>query len=93
MEGCRNLLGLLGHDEIVALCDTITNRLVQPEGHQDAIRAVSVYKVQKNFGGIKKSTEKSYLSTWQHRGLLYLQLLKNTILFSMRRITGKSSHN
>ncbi|MBV97337.1 Uncharacterized protein C3orf38, partial [Eschrichtius robustus] len=54
MEGCRNVLGLLGNDEIVALCDTITNRLVQPEGHQEAIRAVSVYKVQKNFGGHAK---------------------------------------
>lgn len=34
MEGCRNLLSLLDNDEIMALCDTITNRLVQPEDRQ-----------------------------------------------------------
>lgn len=34
MEGCRNLLGLLDNDEIMALCDTVTNRLVQPEDRQ-----------------------------------------------------------
>lgn len=34
MEGCRNLLGLLDNDDIMALCDTITNRLVQPEDRQ-----------------------------------------------------------
>lgn len=33
-EGCRNLLGLLDDDEIMALCDTVTNRLVQPEDRQ-----------------------------------------------------------
>nr|XP_020746201.1 uncharacterized protein C3orf38 homolog isoform X2 [Odocoileus virginianus texanus] len=43
MEGCRNLLSLLDNDEIMALCDTITNRLVQPEDRQDAIRAILVY--------------------------------------------------
>ncbi|XP_008581309.1 PREDICTED: uncharacterized protein C3orf38 homolog [Galeopterus variegatus] len=43
MEGCRNLLGLLDNDEIMALCDTVTNRLVQPEDRQDAIRAILVY--------------------------------------------------
>ncbi|XP_039111527.1 uncharacterized protein C3orf38 homolog isoform X1 [Hyaena hyaena] len=43
MEGCRNLLGLLDNDDIMALCDTITNRLVQPEDRQDAIRAILVY--------------------------------------------------
>uniref|UniRef100_A0A8C9HKY7 Uncharacterized protein n=1 Tax=Piliocolobus tephrosceles TaxID=591936 RepID=A0A8C9HKY7_9PRIM len=43
MEGCRNLLGLLDNDEIMALCDTVTNRLVQPEDRQDAVRAILVY--------------------------------------------------
>ncbi|KAM6224007.1 LOW QUALITY PROTEIN: uncharacterized protein C3orf38 homolog [Rhynchocyon petersi] len=43
MEGCRSLLGLLDDDEIMALCDTITNRLVQPEDRQDAIRAILAY--------------------------------------------------
>ncbi|XP_026376157.2 uncharacterized protein C3orf38 homolog [Ursus arctos] len=43
MEGCRNLLGLLDNDDIMALCDTITNRLVQPEDRQDAIRAILMY--------------------------------------------------
>jgi hypothetical protein len=33
-EGCRNLLGLLDNDEIMALCDTVTNRLVQPKDRQ-----------------------------------------------------------
>lgn len=42
-EGCRNLLGLLDNDDIMALCDTITNRLVQPADRQDAIRAILVY--------------------------------------------------
>ncbi|KAM7132296.1 uncharacterized protein C3orf38 homolog isoform 1-T1 [Molossus nigricans] len=42
-EGCRKLLGLLENEEIMALCDTITNRLVQPEDRQDAIRAILVY--------------------------------------------------
>lgn len=33
-EGCRNLLGLLDNDEVMALCDTVTNRLVQPVDRQ-----------------------------------------------------------
>lgn len=40
-EGCRNLLGLLENDEIVALCDTITNRLVQPQNRQGKKRPLS----------------------------------------------------
>ncbi|XP_074048374.1 uncharacterized protein C3orf38 homolog [Macrotis lagotis] len=43
LEGCRDLLGLLETPDIFALCDTITNRLVQPEDRQDAIRAVLAY--------------------------------------------------
>ncbi|XP_041534585.1 uncharacterized protein C3orf38 homolog [Microtus oregoni] len=42
-EGCRNLLGLLDNDEIKSLCDTVTNRLVQPVDRQDAIHAILVY--------------------------------------------------
>lgn len=38
-EGCRKLLGLLENEEIMALCDTITNRLVQPEDRQGKGRA------------------------------------------------------
>lgn len=34
MEGCHNLLGLLDNDEIMSLCDTVTNRLVQPKDRQ-----------------------------------------------------------
>ncbi|XP_006894206.1 PREDICTED: uncharacterized protein C3orf38 homolog [Elephantulus edwardii] len=34
IEGCRNLLGLLDNNEIMSLCDTVTNRLVQPEDRQ-----------------------------------------------------------
>ncbi|XP_042532674.1 uncharacterized protein C3orf38 homolog [Dipodomys spectabilis] len=43
MEGCRSLLGLLDNEEIQALCDTVTNRLVQPADRQDAIHAILVY--------------------------------------------------
>ncbi|XP_020830487.1 LOW QUALITY PROTEIN: uncharacterized protein C3orf38 homolog [Phascolarctos cinereus] len=43
LEGCRDLLGLMETSEIFALCDTITNRLVQPQDRQDAIRAVLAY--------------------------------------------------
>ncbi|KAM8769918.1 uncharacterized protein C3orf38 homolog [Rhynchonycteris naso] len=43
IQGCRDLLGLLDNDDIMALCDTITNRLVQPEDRQDAIRAILAY--------------------------------------------------
>lgn len=42
-EGCRELLGLLDNDVIMALCDTVTNRLVQPVDRQDAIHAILVY--------------------------------------------------
>ncbi|XP_012656959.1 uncharacterized protein C3orf38 homolog isoform X1 [Otolemur garnettii] len=43
IEGCRYLLGLLDNDEIMALCDTVTNRLVHPENSQGAIHAILVY--------------------------------------------------
>ncbi|XP_068950029.1 uncharacterized protein C3orf38 homolog [Petaurus breviceps papuanus] len=43
LEGCRDLLGLMETSEILALCDTITNRMVQPQDRQDAIRAVLAY--------------------------------------------------
>ncbi|EHB02344.1 hypothetical protein GW7_04313 [Heterocephalus glaber] len=43
MEGCHNLLSLLDNDEIMALCNTITNCLVHPENRQDAIRAMLAY--------------------------------------------------
>lgn len=33
-EGCRDLLGMLDNNEIMALCDTVTNRLVQPVDRQ-----------------------------------------------------------
>ncbi|XP_005375584.1 PREDICTED: uncharacterized protein C3orf38 homolog isoform X2 [Chinchilla lanigera] len=42
-QGCRQLLGLLDNSEIMALCDTVTNRLVQPADRPDAIRAILVY--------------------------------------------------
>ncbi|XP_053420448.1 uncharacterized protein C3orf38 homolog isoform X2 [Nycticebus coucang] len=43
IEGCRYLLGLLDNNEIMALCDTVTNRLVHPQDCQDAIHAILVY--------------------------------------------------
>ncbi|KAL1766588.1 hypothetical protein HispidOSU_017011 [Sigmodon hispidus] len=42
-KGCHNLLGLLDTDKIMALCDTIANRLMQPVNRQDAIHAILVY--------------------------------------------------
>ncbi|XP_037381587.1 uncharacterized protein C3orf38 homolog [Talpa occidentalis] len=42
-KGCQNLLSLLDNDEIKALCDTVTNRLVQPEDREDAIHAIVAY--------------------------------------------------
>ncbi|KAI6079564.1 hypothetical protein LUU34_00926900 [Aix galericulata] len=41
--GCRQLLELLGTEELLALTDTITNRLVHPESRQEAITAILVY--------------------------------------------------
>lgn len=38
-EDCPNLLSMLAI-EIMTLCDTVTNCLVQPVDHQDAIRAI-----------------------------------------------------
>uniref|UniRef100_A0A8C8R805 Chromosome 3 open reading frame 38 n=1 Tax=Pelusios castaneus TaxID=367368 RepID=A0A8C8R805_9SAUR len=40
---CRKLLELLETDELMALADTVTNRLVLPEGRQEAIHAILVY--------------------------------------------------
>uniref|UniRef100_A0A8C7EDB1 Uncharacterized protein n=1 Tax=Nothoprocta perdicaria TaxID=30464 RepID=A0A8C7EDB1_NOTPE len=41
--GCRDLLEFLDTEELVALTDTITNRLVHPESRQEAIHAILVY--------------------------------------------------
>ncbi|EGW11627.1 Uncharacterized protein C3orf38-like [Cricetulus griseus] len=42
-EGCGDLLCMLDNDEIMALCDTVINCLVQPVDHQDAIHTILVY--------------------------------------------------
>ncbi|KAM3678626.1 uncharacterized protein C3orf38 homolog [Ammospiza maritima maritima] len=41
--GCRDLLELLRTEELLALTDTVTNRLVHPESRQEAIHAILVY--------------------------------------------------
>ncbi|XP_025914120.1 uncharacterized protein C3orf38 homolog [Apteryx rowi] len=41
--GCRELLEFLETEELLALTDTITNRLVHPESRQEAIHAILVY--------------------------------------------------
>ncbi|XP_054830833.1 uncharacterized protein C3orf38 homolog isoform X2 [Eublepharis macularius] len=41
-NGCRELLKLLNTDDLIALTDTVTNRLVQPDNRQ-AIRAILLY--------------------------------------------------
>ncbi|KAM9300179.1 uncharacterized protein C3orf38 homolog [Morus bassanus] len=41
--GCRQLLELLETEELMALTDTVTNRLVHPENRQEAIHAILVY--------------------------------------------------
>ncbi|KAJ7320388.1 hypothetical protein JRQ81_019899 [Phrynocephalus forsythii] len=42
-DGCRELLELLQTDDLMALADTVTNRLVQPEDRQEAILAILLY--------------------------------------------------
>ncbi|KAM9390210.1 uncharacterized protein C3orf38 homolog [Phaethornis superciliosus] len=41
--GCRELLEFLETNELMALTDTVTNRLVHPENRQEAIHAILVY--------------------------------------------------
>ncbi|XP_069735155.1 uncharacterized protein C3orf38 homolog [Phaenicophaeus curvirostris] len=41
--GCRELLELLRTEELLALADTVTNRVVHPESRQEAIQAILVY--------------------------------------------------
>ncbi|XP_005502659.2 uncharacterized protein C3orf38 homolog [Columba livia] len=41
--GCRELLEFLETEELLALTDTVTNRLVHPESRQEAIHAILVY--------------------------------------------------
>ncbi|KAM6293654.1 uncharacterized protein C3orf38 homolog [Porphyrio hochstetteri] len=41
--GCRQLLEFLDTEELLALTDTVTNRLVHPENRQEAIHAILVY--------------------------------------------------
>ncbi|ETE66242.1 putative protein C3orf38, partial [Ophiophagus hannah] len=42
-DGCRELLELLQTDNLLALTDTVTNRLVQPSNRQEAIHFILVY--------------------------------------------------
>ncbi|XP_015261445.1 PREDICTED: uncharacterized protein C3orf38 homolog [Gekko japonicus] len=42
-KGCQELLELLHTDDLIALTDTVTNRLVQPDNRQEAIRAILLY--------------------------------------------------
>lgn len=41
--GCRALLEQMATDELMALTDTVTNRLVLPQSRQEAIHAIIVY--------------------------------------------------
>ncbi|KFP03189.1 Uncharacterized protein C3orf38, partial [Calypte anna] len=41
--GCRELLEVLGTNDLMALTDTVTNRLIHPENRQEAIRAILAY--------------------------------------------------
>ncbi|XP_051636213.1 uncharacterized protein C3orf38 homolog [Manacus candei] len=41
--GCRALLELLSTEELMALTDTVTSRMVHPESRQEAIHAILVY--------------------------------------------------
>ncbi|XP_071613175.1 uncharacterized protein C3orf38 homolog [Heliangelus exortis] len=40
---CRELLEFLGTNDLMALTDTVTNRLVHPENRQEAIHAILAY--------------------------------------------------
>ncbi|XP_077198315.1 uncharacterized protein C3orf38 homolog [Paroedura picta] len=42
-KGCQELLELLHTDDLIALTDTVTNRLVQPDNRQEAIHAILLY--------------------------------------------------
>ncbi|XP_007423850.1 uncharacterized protein C3orf38 homolog [Python bivittatus] len=42
-DGCRELLELLQTDDLLALTDTVTSRLVQPNNRQEAIHAILLY--------------------------------------------------
>ncbi|XP_061484056.1 uncharacterized protein C3orf38 homolog isoform X2 [Rhineura floridana] len=42
-DGCRELLELLHTDDLLALTDTVTNRLVHPDNRQEAIHAILLY--------------------------------------------------
>ncbi|XP_020666741.2 uncharacterized protein C3orf38 homolog [Pogona vitticeps] len=42
-DGCRELLELLETDDLMALADTVTNRLVKPDDRQEAILAILLY--------------------------------------------------
>lgn len=41
--GCQEVLNLLETDDLMALVDTVTNRLVQPYSRKEAIRAIVLY--------------------------------------------------
>lgn len=70
-EGCRDLLGLLDNDEITALCDTVTSRLVLPVDRQDAIRAILVYS---------KSVEELLKRKKVHREVIFKYLTNQGIV-------------
>ncbi|KAF7250925.1 hypothetical protein EYD10_03363 [Varanus komodoensis] len=42
-DGCRELLELLQTNDLLALTDTVTNRLVQPDNRREAISAILLY--------------------------------------------------
>ncbi|KAK9402246.1 putative protein C3orf38 like [Crotalus adamanteus] len=42
-DGCRELLDLLQTDDLLALADTVTSRLVQPSNRQEAINVILLY--------------------------------------------------
>ncbi|XP_013908251.1 PREDICTED: uncharacterized protein C3orf38 homolog [Thamnophis sirtalis] len=42
-DGCRELLELLQTDDLLALADTVTSRLVQPSNRQEAINVILLY--------------------------------------------------
>ncbi|XP_053168381.1 uncharacterized protein C3orf38 homolog [Hemicordylus capensis] len=42
-DGCREVLELLRNDDLMALTETVTNRLVEPDTRQEAIRAILLY--------------------------------------------------
>lgn len=65
------MLGLLNTDDILALCDTVTNRQVQPANRRDAIHAILEYS---------QSAEELLKRKKVHRDIIFKYLAKEGVI-------------